>query len=76
MAENFKPRRELRDNKLKRALRAFIVPAFARSYQVVAVRALWDSGAGEELIWGKRLELEAMLEGKKSIVAFFPVLRH
>ena len=44
MAENFCPRRELREKMLERALKTYIVPPFCIKYQVIALRALLEYG--------------------------------
>ena len=67
----FKPQKQLRSNVIKKALKAFIVPIFARRYQICAVRALWDDiDLGNE-IWAKRKELEQILSDESDVVAFF-----
>ena len=63
-------RNSLRDSSLKRALTAYIIPIVCKKYQVIAVRALFDS----KLIWGKRIELEKILESNEKVVAFFSAI--
>ena len=72
MAANFCPRRELREKTLERALKTYIVPPFCRKYQVIALRALWNMESSEEnVIWGKRIAMENILDGNLHVVAFF-----
>ena len=65
-------RGQLRSEVIKRSLRSFIVPSIIRKYQVVAVRALWNSAErADDLIWGKRRELENLLLDNDKVAAFF-----
>ena len=63
--------RQLRSKIIKNALKAYIVPVFARCYQVCAVRALWNPDRDINEIWRKREELQDILTDDKRIVAFF-----
>ena len=73
MASNFVPQTTLRCQPLRTALKAYIVPPFARTYNVIAIRALWsmDRLPSSESIWQKRRELEVILLSNDNIVAFF-----
>ena len=65
-------RRQLRSEVLKRAMRAYIVSPVIRKYHVIAVRAMWSSTEkSEDLIWGKRRQIEDILLRNDKIVAFF-----
>ena len=71
MANNFTPQKSLRSNVIKSALKSYIVPAFVRKYQVVAIRALWSiENLHENTIWGTRRELDELLYRKEEIVAY------
>jgi hypothetical protein len=60
-------RNTLKDSGLKRALKAYIVPPLIKKYQVVSIRALFNS----KTLWGKRIQLENILKDNDKIVAFF-----
>ena len=73
MASIVGPQRQLRDKTLKDALRAFVVTPIARSYHVFAVRALWeteDEAKVQQVISGKRRELEEVFETNTDVVMF------
>ena len=65
------PQRSLRSEVLKNALKSFIIPPLLSKYQTIAVRALIDSDTAKKYIWGKRRELEKILQQNKHVVAFF-----
>ena len=73
MSTYYKPQNTLRSQVMKNALKAFIVPAFLRKYNIVALRALWsvDRLSENSTIWKKRRELEVLLLSNDNIVAFF-----
>ena len=72
MEKNFRPKLSLRSTVIKNALRSYFVPAFARKYQVAAVRTLWnvELDIPGKTIWGKRRELEEFLYNNENIVAY------
>ena len=37
----FRPRKELRENPLKRALQTFVVPVISLKYQTIGIRCIW-----------------------------------
>ena len=49
-------------------MKAYIVPPFCKSYQICAVRAFWQK---RDSIWGKRRQLEEILNDDERVVAFF-----
>ena len=58
----YTPRKELRDQNMKHSLKSYIVSHVVKRYQVVAVRALWDTENAALEIWAKRRQMEMMLE--------------
>lgn len=60
--------KQLRSNVLKKALKAYIVPAFCNKYEVCSFRVFWED---LDSIWIKRHQLESLLERDNRIVAFF-----
>lgn len=38
----YKPKKELRENPLKRALLTYIVPVVSAKYQTIAIRCIWQ----------------------------------
>ena len=57
---------------IKRAINAWIVPAVIKKYHVLALRALWNSESdAETYIWGKRREMELLMENMEPVACFF-----
>ena len=74
-----KPRRALRNETLKSALKNFVVPCLSNRYNICAFRALWevkkdDQVMAEMNIWFKRNEINEMIEKMDDCVAFFTCL--
>ena len=64
-----KPRKELREIPLKRALKSFVIPHIVKNYEVVALRVLWkrpDFNDMQEM----RSKLEAAIKGIKEVGIF------
>ena len=63
----FAPKREIKSQTIKNALKRILVPAIIQHYPVVAVRALWetttneDMCVAEQLIASKRMQLHKVL---------------
>ena len=55
--EMYTPRRELRSNVMKEALKTFIVSPVVSKYQVCAVRLLWPQAYDLRDMWRKRKEI-------------------
>jgi len=66
-----KPNRELRSEKLKKSLKAYVVPIVIKHYQVIALRALMENTENDANIWEKRRRMEGILSTEKSIAGFF-----
>ena len=71
-----KPKRTLRNETLKSALRNFLVPCIAERYFVCSLRALWDVDKDDLPlaainIWEKRCEVENILKGFEQVNSYF-----
>ena len=72
----FKPRRTLRSGTIKAALKSFVVPVFANTYHICAIRALWevndeDIHVARLNIWKKREELQDVVKQHNAVAGFF-----
>ena len=73
MSRNYKPQNILRSQVMKNALKAFIVPAFLRKYNIVGVKSIVEcrpAVSENTTIWKKRRELEVLFITNDQIVAF------
>jgi len=66
-----KVNKEFRNVYIKRALKSYVVPAIAKHYQIVTIRAMLKETDNDRLIWGKRREMEHLLNSESSIAGFF-----
>lgn len=65
------PRKELKANQLKRALKTYIIPIVSNKYHSLGIRVLWTEEKDCKTMWEHRLKLESMLCSIKEIVLFF-----
>ena len=67
MSESFKPRNELREPILNRALKCYVVLHVVGKYQVVALMVLWKMQNYNNL-FSKRNELDSLSKQVKAVV--------
>ena len=64
----YTPRRELRSNVMKEALKTFIVSPVVSKYQVCAVRLLWPQAYYLRDMWRKRKEMNEIVKNIAKVV--------